>query len=201
MIRKIFKIFLIIFLVIILTNCGSIAVSPITYYQLNDSEPVKLSTYLKSHLTILVSVPISNPGYQTSAMIYTLTPYELSSYVNSQWIAPPAEMLIPLLVQALRRTGYFYSVISSPFFGVTSYRLDTRLLKLQQEIFFPINRIRLTIEASLIKSGTNQIIASHLFEALVTTRIHNPYGSVLAANQAAIIISRRIAQFCAFYAH
>ena len=200
MIMKILKFVFIILLVVTLTSCGSVAVSPITYYQLDNLNPVKLPMYLKTCFTILVSAPISNPGYQTSAMIYMLTPYELNNYANTRWVAPPAEMLMPLLVQALRKTEYFYAVVSSPFFGMTNYRLDTRLLKLQQELFFPINRIRLTIEASLIQSSTNHIVASRLFEILVAARIQNPYGVVLAANQAATVMSCRIAQFCVIHA-
>ncbi|MBW5803022.1 hypothetical protein FIV31_07050 [Coxiella endosymbiont of Ornithodoros amblus] len=198
---KIIKFILIIFFSINLVDCGPVVLPPISYYQLDDLKLVRLPPHSKTHLTILVSMPIPNPGYQTSAIIYMLTPYELSRYANSRWVAPPSEMLMPLLVQALRQTGYFYAVVSPSFFGMTHYRLDTRLLKLQQEFFFPISRIRLTMEASLIRSATNHVVANHLFEVLVAAPMNNPYGCVLAANKAAAIMSYRIAQFCTAYTH
>lgn len=201
MIVKMIKFISILCFAIGLVGCGPMVVSPVSYYQLDDVKPVKLPKNSKTHLSILVAMSIPNPGYETSAMIYMLTPYELSCYANSRWVAPPAEMLMSLLVQALRQTGHFYSVVSPPFVWMTSYRLDTRLLKLQQEFFFPVSHIRLAVEASLINRETNHVVVSPLFEVLIPTPTNNPYGGVLAANKAVVIISHRIAQFCALHAH
>ena len=200
MIVKMIKFISILSFTIGLVGCNPMAVSPIYYYQLDNLKPVKLPKCSKTHLSILVTMSIPNPGYETSAMIYTLTPYELGCYANSRWVAPPSEMLMSLLIQALQQTGHFCAVVSPPFVGMTSYRLNTRLLKLQQEFFCPVSHIRLVMEASLIKSGTNHIVASPLFEVLIPTPMNNPYGGVLAANKAVAIISYRIAQFCALYA-
>ena len=178
-----------------LSACGPVVVPLVSYYQIGDSRLIKVLP-AKTYLTILVSTPLADPGYQTSEMMYMLTPYQLSSYANNQWVAPPSQMLLPLFVQALRQTGYFFAVVSPPFIGVTNYRCETRLLKLRQEFFLSISQVRLTVQALLIKNSTNRIIASQLFEVLISAPSNNPYGGVLAANQAAAIISYRIALFC-----
>lgn len=176
--------------------CGPIVVPLVSYYQIGDLRSIKVPPPTKTCLTILVSTPVASPEYQTSAMIYMSTPYQLSSYANNQWIAPPSQMLVPLFVQALCQTGHFFAVVSPPFMGVTNYRFETHLLTLQQEFFSSISQVRLTVQASLIKNSTNQIIASQFFEALISAPSNNPYGGVLAANRAAVIISHRIALFC-----
>ena len=178
-----------------LAACGPVVVPLVSYYQIADLRSIKVPP-AKTYLTILVSAPMASPGYQTSAMIYMLTPYQLSSYANNQWVVPPSQMLLPLFVQALRQTGHFFAVVSPPFVGVTNYRFETHLLKLQQEFFSSISHVRLTVQASLIKNSTNRIIASQVFEVLISAPNNNPYGGVLAANQAAAIISHRIALFC-----
>ena len=192
---SILKCILLFLLSLSLTACSPLAVPLVSYYQLGDLHSIKVPQ-AKTYLTILVSIPIASPGYQTSAMIYMLTPYQLSFYANNQWVAPPSQMLLPLFVRALRQTGHFFAVVSPPFSGRTNYRFDTYLLKLQQEFFLPISQVRLTVQALLIKNSTNQIIASQLFEVLIQAPNNNPYGGVLAANRAAAIISHRIALFC-----
>ena len=84
-----------------------------------------------------------------------------------------------------------------PFAGITNYRVDTQLLK----FMLPISRVRLAVQASLINNVNNRVIASRLFEVVIPAPANNPYSGVLAANKAAAIVSRRIAQFCIHYAH
>ena len=123
------------------------------------------------------------------------TPYELNAYANSRWVAPPAEMLMPLFFQALQRTNYFYAVVSPPFAGVTQLRLDTQLLKLQQEFLLPTSQVRLIIQVALVNNVTNQIVGSKQFVVVIPAIENNAYGGVLATNKAAVIVSARIAEF------
>lgn len=191
---------LIVFFSVFLCACEPVIMPQISCYQLEDLKPPKIIKHPKTHLTLLVSSPIASPGYQTSAMVYVLTPYKLSAYANSRWVAEPTQMLMPLFVQVLRQTSHFFAVVSPPFTGITDYRLDTQLLKLQQEFFLPISQVRLIVQASLIKTTTNRIVGTGLFEVIIPAPTNNPYGGVLASNQAANILSRRIAQFCVAYA-
>lgn len=180
--------------------CGPIATAPVSSYTLTSLQTAHTPARTITHLSLLVSTPVASPGYQTSAMIYMITPYELKSFADNRWVAPPGQMLLPLFVQSIRNTGYFSAVVSPPFSGLTRYHLDTQLLKLQQEFLLPTSVVRFSVQASLVSSRTSLVVASRLFEVVVPTQTNNPYGGVLAANQAAAIVSDRIAKFCMRYA-
>jgi cholesterol transport system auxiliary component len=198
---KQWRLLLILLSSLFLAACGPVATPPVSSYTLTNLQTAHAPAHTVTHSSLLVSNPVASPGYQTAAMIYMITPYELKAFANNRWVAPPAQMLLPLLVQAVRNTGYFSAVVSPPFAGITDYHLDTQLLKLQQEFLLPNSVVRLSVQASLISSHTSQVVASRLFEVVVVAQTNNPYGGVLAANQAAAIISNRIAKFCMRYAH
>jgi cholesterol transport system auxiliary component len=185
---------------IFLVACGPLSMPPVTTYTLTNLHHSHAPLYSTTHLTLLVSNPVASPGYQSAAMIYMVTPYELKSFADNRWVASPAQMLLPILVQAVRKTGYFAAVVSPPFAGITNYHLDTQVLKLQQEFLLPNSVVRLSVQASLVSNYTSRVVASRLFEITVPTQTNNPYGGVLAANQAAAVITHRIAEFCKQYA-
>ncbi len=189
------RIFLLL-LMFLLVGCGPIATPPQSVYLISNLNSGKAPETSKTRLTLLVSNPIPNSGYQTAAMLYMMTPYELKAFSDNRWVAPPAQMLLPIFVQALRNTGYFHAVVSPPFVGLAHYRLDTQLIRLQQEFLLPTSRVRLTVQATLISNASNRVVATRLFEVTVTAPANNPYSGVLATNKAAAIISQRIAQFC-----
>lgn len=185
---------------ILMTACGPVSTAPVSSYTIAQLQIARAPIRSQTSLSLLVSNPIASPGYQTAAMVYMMTPYELKSFANNRWVAPPAQMLLPVFVQALRNTGYFYAVVSPPFAGLTDYHLDTQILKLQQEFLLPTSMVRLSVQASLVNSRTSHVVASRLFEVSVSAQTNNPYGGVLAANEAAAILSARIAKFCTVYA-
>ncbi|OGO90989.1 MAG: hypothetical protein A3F41_05085 [Coxiella sp. RIFCSPHIGHO2_12_FULL_44_14] len=180
----------------ILLSCSPIKTEPVNTYTLGHWKNVSLPLRGKTESTLLVTMPIAASGYQSAAMIYLLTPYELKSYVNNRWVASPAQMLLPLLVDALSRTGYFYAVASAPFSGMTQFRLDTQLLTLQQEFLLPTSRVRLVIQAFLIRNRDNRIVASQRFSINLPAVGNTPYSGVLAANKAVFLITQQIAAFC-----
>lgn len=190
-----FKLLIIIFVAGALVACGPIATRPMDTYTISSLKKYVRAPRRTTKLTLLVSNPTAAPGYQTSAMIYMATPFELKSFADNRWVAPPAQMLLPMFVRALRNTSYFYAVVAPPFVGITNLRLDTQLIKLQQEFLLPTSQLRLIVQASLVSNVTNRIVASRQFEVVIPTSENNPYGGVLAANKAAATLSRKIAQF------
>lgn len=192
---KLLRYLTIIFAVISVTACGPIATKPLNTYTISSLKKYVKSSRHRTRLTLLVSNPIAAPGYRTSAMIYMRTPFELDSFADNRWVAPPAQMLLPMIVRALRNKNYFAAVASPPFSGITNFRLDTELIKLQQEFLLPTSVIRLVVQTSLINNASNRVVASQQFEVVIPTTENNPYGGVLAANKGAAIICRKIAQF------
>ena len=181
---------------VVMVACGPIRTKPVHTYALSGLKKSAQPRTTKSRLTLLLSNPTAAPGYQTAAMVYMMTPYELRSYADNRWVAPPAQMLLPLLLSALRAEGYFYAVVSPPFSGITNLRLDTQLVKLQQEFLLPTSRVRLVVQAQLINNTTNRIVASRRFETVISALENNPYSGVRSANKAAAVLSRQIARFC-----
>lgn len=194
--RSIF-IFLCLF-AIFLSGCS---LSPIkttyvsTYTITNHIKKSRGSHYTLSHNTLFVIGPTASPGYGSSQMIYEITPYQLQSFSDHAWVAPPAELLLPLIANQLRATHYFYAVVTSPFAGGADYQLSTRLLMLQQEFLHPQSVVRLAMEATLINVITDHVVANRVFKTVVPCVENNPYAGVIATNKAAHIVVNQIAKF------
>ena len=145
--------------------------------------------------TLLVLIPTAVPGYQSRQMIYVEQPYQLQAYTRNEWIAPPTQMLQPLIEESLRNTGYFHTVVGQPFTGASDVRLEVELLKLQQEFMYEPSEVLLEIRAILVNSKTNQVVTSKILSAEVPTSANNPRAGVAAANQATRMILEQLAKF------
>ena len=194
-----FRVFLLALLsVILLSGCGlkPLAVKPSMQYTFTTwpkttSFPEKAAT----NKTLLVSAPIAAPGYQSSKMVYVTVPYELRAFADHRWVAPPADLLLPLLSNRLRAAGYFKAVVTPPFSGAVTYQLNTQLLTLQQEFMQPESSVRMAVEVTLIRTDTGAVVANRVFETIIPASTNNPYGGVLAANKAAHQLLDKIALF------
>lgn len=146
-------------------------------------------------LTLLVAEPTAQEGYDNDQIVYMECPYQLKAYSQNRWVAPPHEMLKPLISQTLRNTGYFKAVANAPFVGETHYILQTRLLKLQHEFFCLPSSVHMTLQAILTDTSCHVIIAEKIFDVSVIAPKNNPYGGVLAANKATKITLNKLANF------
>ena len=59
---------------------------------------------------ILVSRPGAGPGFTGTQMVYSDTPYQLEAFARHRWADTPANMLEPLVVNALESSGSFRRV-------------------------------------------------------------------------------------------
>lgn len=146
-------------------------------------------------VTLLVTAPEAVAGYQTEEMLYINKPFELEPFVKNAWTAPPADMLFPLLIQSLQRTGYFYAVTSSPYSEKADYRLDTQLLKLDQNFLKKPSIIELSVKVVLTNIDQNQVITSRIINLQIPCSTDTPYGGVQAANQASFKFTAKVADF------
>jgi cholesterol transport system auxiliary component len=148
-----------------------------------------------SDRSILVAVPTTGPTYQTSKMLYSTGPYKLSSFARNRWIAPPSQMIAPILAKSVSNTGYYHAVVLPPFIGNTDVRLETQLLKFQQEFSEYDSRFKIVMHAQVIDNTSNEVIKERYFEATAPAPYENPYGGVIAANAATRHITQEIARF------
>lgn len=146
-------------------------------------------------ITLLVTQPSADPGYQSEEIVYVNKEFQLNHYSKNVWVAPPSQLLLPLLVESLRNTNYFHAVVSPPYVGDTDLRLETQLLKLQQEFFSKRSHVRLSLQVNLINNHTNKIISTRTFNSIMEARTMGPYGGVVAANQATEALMQQITAF------
>lgn len=145
----------------------------------------------KSDLVLAISMPLSRPGFDTPQMAYQKLPLELEYYATHRWADTPVRMLRPLLVQSLEPA--FRAVMQTP--GSADLRLDTELIRLQQNFTGQPSQIRLTIRAQLIDMRRKQVIATTLFDEYEDAG-NDAYSGVQAANRALERTLSQLAHFC-----
>jgi cholesterol transport system auxiliary component len=177
-----------------LIGCSPVKVPVTNEYKLENYSAKKLAPHF-SPKSILISQPEAVTGYQTEQMLYMAKPYKLSAFAHNAWIGSPADMLYPLILQSVQRSGYFYAVASSANAGETDYRIDTQVLAFHQSFLKKPSELRLTCKIVLTNVSNNHIVASKIIEKRIPCREDTPLGGVEAANKAAVLLTEEIAQF------
>jgi len=194
-------------LVALLSACGALAPTqsaPPAFYSLDgaaiDASPPLRTAARSSAPTLIVTPPRAAPGFDSQHIVYRRVAHQLEYYAHSEWIAPPARMIAPLIVAALETGGGFGAVVATPGAAAGDLRLDTEIVRLQHEIQDTggsPSRVRLTLRAYLLDNTTRSVIAWHEFDESVSVTSENPYGAVVAANQAVRTVLEKLAVSCA----
>ena len=133
---------------------------------------------------LLVSIPLADPGYETTKMVYLKRPYELEQYAVNQWADTPARMFASLMGDRFSRTGSWRAVVSPSGSIRGDFRLDTYGFSLQQEFLQDPSRVRISVRAQLIDVRDARIVGTRAFETVENAPSGDAYGGVVAANQA-----------------
>ncbi|MCR4331902.1 MAG: ABC-type transport auxiliary lipoprotein family protein, partial [Sulfuricaulis sp.] len=131
---------------------------------------------VKRDLVLAVSMPRARPGFDTPRMAYLRQPHELDYFVTSRWVDTPSRMLGPLLAQALEQTGSFRAIVQTPGVIPADIRLDTELIRMQQEFRTQPSRVQLTLRAQLIDVVGKRVIAVMLFDESENATSDDAYG-------------------------
>jgi cholesterol transport system auxiliary component len=134
---------------------------------------------------LLITQPKPQAGFDTARMAYLLRPYEVNYYAFNHWADTPARLLHRIMVENLDKTGLWRAVVQTPGSVPAQYRLDCDNLVLDQQFFARPSRVRLALRAQLVDLKTSALLASRYFELFEVAPSDDPYGGVLAANQAA----------------
>jgi cholesterol transport system auxiliary component len=146
-------------------------------------------------LTLIINPPQAAAGFDSQRIIYVREPHKLDYFAHSQWVDPPARMLGPLLLAAIERSGAFRAVVLTPGAAAGDLRLDTEIIRLQHEFQTQPSRVRFTLRATLVENKTRHVLAGREFEAVAPASSDDPYGGVVAANQAVQTVLENLAQF------
>jgi cholesterol transport system auxiliary component len=146
--------------------------------------------------TLEIAPPGARPGFDGSRMAYVTRPYEIQFFARHRWVEPPAQMLAPLLGEAIERDGRFQATPSGGS-GVPALRLETEIVALQQEVTAQPSQVRFTLRARLLDGLERRVLATATFEAVEPSVSDDPYGGVIAANRAVARVLDAVAKWCA----
>ncbi len=146
--------------------------------------------------TLLVLPTRAAAGFDSQRIIYLRQPHQVEYFAHSEWVDAPARMLGQLLVAELQARGAFRAVASSAGAASGELRLDTEIIRLQHEFQSQPSRVRFTLRATLVDDRTRRVLAWREFDALAPAPSEDPYGGVVAANQAVHTALQELAAFC-----
>lgn len=146
--------------------------------------------------TLVVNLSTAAAGFDSARMVYSRVPYKLEYFAHSQWIDTPARMLTPLIINTLKAKSLFSTVTLTPSRANSHFSLDTQIIRLQQEFFSPQSRERFTLRVTLIDNIKHEVVFVRELDAVVATKTDNPYGGVVAANEAVEILLEQLALLC-----
>jgi len=159
--------------------------------------PTSIPVAQVKHTSVLaIGEPQARPGYDSDQIVYIQQPHELNYFVTSRWVAPPAHMLAPLLVQVMQQTESFRAVVPAPGSVPADIRLDTELVRLQQDFTTRPSRVQLTLRAQLIDVRGKRVLAVTQFDEVENAVSEDAYSGVGAANRALKRVLGQLADFC-----
>jgi cholesterol transport system auxiliary component len=88
-------------------------------------------------------------------------------------------------------------VLLAPSAAMGALRLETELLRLQQDFGSRPSHVRLTLRAVLMDTGTRRVIAWREFDETVPATSDDPVGGAAAAQQATQRVLAALTLFCA----
>lgn len=179
---------------LLLVACSPVKVPATNIYQLTAYSNKQLTKH-SQRVALWVTQPDAAAGYQSEQMLYVNKPFQLESFVKNSWSNPPADMLYPLMVQSLQKTGVFYAVLSSSYSQGADYRLDTQLLSLEQSFLRKPSVLQFSAKLVLTRVSDNKVMGSKIISLQIPCSVDNPYGGVVAANQATRQFTARMSEF------
>ena len=187
-------------LTLTLCACGTLGPTPSAppaLYSLDGAADTAPGAPRMAAPTLIVSPPHAAAGYASQRIAYVRAAHQLEYYAHSEWADPPARMIAPLIVTALEAGGNFRAVVLTPSVATGELRLDTEITRLQHDLLSQPGRVRLTLRAYLIDNTTRSVLAWREFDERVAVTREDPYGAVIAANQAVRKVLAELADFCA----
>lgn len=159
-----------------------------TYYSLDATESkTQIDEYVNANdtlPTLIVNMPKAAAGFDTRHMIYTRSPHKLEYFAQNEWIDTPAHMLQPLIVATIEHSHSFKGVLPKQDLVKSELRLDSEIVRLIQSFSIKPSQVQFVLRATIIDNVTNKVIAYREFDERVNAKTDNPFGGVIAANQA-----------------
>jgi ABC-type transporter Mla subunit MlaD len=110
--------------------------------------------------------------------------------------APGEEYASIRTAPSTMRSGAFAAVTDAASGAAAELRLETELVRLQQEFTSRPSQVRLTLRVQLSEVRSRRVLGVREIEALEEARSDDPYGGAVAANRAVKRALEAVASFC-----
>lgn len=151
----------------------------------------------KERPSLAVATPRAAAGYDGSPIAYLRRAQQIEYFAYARWVEAPAQMLAPLIVGALQRSGAFSAVVRASAAMAAELRLETELIRLLHDFTTEPSQVRLTLRATLIDARQRRVRATREFDATESAASEDPYGGVVAAQRAVQRVLADLVSFCA----
>jgi cholesterol transport system auxiliary component len=145
--------------------------------------------------TLVVNVPVAQPGFDGPQMAYMQRPYEVRYYATHQWADSPARMVTPLLIQALEQTGDWRAIVPMPTSVRGDHRMDIDQVVLVQDFLQKPSQVRVALRMQIIKLPEYLVLGTRLFDVAEEAPNDDAYGGAVAANRAVDKLVREVADW------
>jgi len=144
---------------------------------------------------LLLDQPQAAAGYDSTRMVYQRQAQTLESYTQSAWVDTPARMLAPLLLHTLQNQTRLRAVLLAPSPARADLRLQTSVLRLEQDFLQQPSRVHFALQATLSDQRTRSVLGWKRFEVSVDAGTNDAAGGAAAANVAVQTALRQVALF------
>jgi ABC-type uncharacterized transport system auxiliary subunit len=145
----------------LLTGCG--AARPSKYYQLTipgDAAPAaERSPY---PVTLLLGPLRASHLYREDHIVYSSSGQNMGTYEYQQWVEPPTEMLVDVLLRDLRASGRYRAVDVLRSNSHGDYVLYGRLYDFKEISAAPL-MARITVDLELRETKTGSTVWNHFY--------------------------------------
>lgn len=177
------------------------AVTPPAFYALEAGQPSGTApgpvSTAQATSTLVISPVRAASGFDSQRIIYVREPHKLEYFARSEWIDTPARMLGPLLVASITHTGAFKAVVMTPGSASGELRLDSEIVRLQQDFRTRPSRVHFTLRVYLVDEKTRRVLTWREFDGDIAATRDDPYAGVVAANQVVQTVLQEVSQFLA----
>jgi cholesterol transport system auxiliary component len=128
-------------------------------------------------------------------MAYAIQPHQVAYFSKHEWGETPSQMLLPLLVGALRGTHCFDAVATPPYAHPHTLALHTEIIELLQDFAAQPATLRLSLRVQLDDDATGRVIASQEITQREPMAQRTPEAGAAAANLATARALREVVLF------
>lgn len=191
-------------LCLLLAGCSALktaASAPPTFYSLDQAWPPSRSQPATEPSptapTLIVNPPHAAAGFDSRRILYVKSAHKLDYFSHHEWVDTPARMMLPLIIAAIDSSGRFRAVLATPSSAMGELKLDTEILRLEQDFTRRPSRVHFTLRAVVVDNRSRKVLGWREFDAVVAADSDDPYGGVVAATQVVHLVLSQLAGFCA----